>query len=137
MEEIRDEIQSEKKKSSFGIYQVLIILVIAYICFLLYQSLYSNYRTRQEINSLKQDVAVLQGQKEELEVLTAYYQTDTFQELEARKKLGLKVPGEKVAKVEEVKEATPTPDQQQKAIFQGSQKANWEQWLDFLKGAES
>ena len=138
MEETQNETQKEAKKSSFGIYQILIVLVILYICFLLYQSLYSNYRTSQTIKSLKQDVAALEKQRGELEVLTAYYKTDSFQELEARKKLGLRMPGEKVIKVEEVKEAaTPVASQQKQVDSLGLQRSNWEQWLDFVKGVDN
>jgi len=131
------ETKSETKKPTFWIYQVLIVLVILYICFLLYQSLYSNFRTGEKIKSLKQDVTELQKEKGELEVLTAYYKTDTFQELEARKKLGLMMPGEKAVKVELVDKQTPVANQQKETDIQSFQVANWEKWLDFLKGIEN
>ena len=137
MEDNQLETKSETKKPTFWIYQVLIVLVILYICFLLYQSLYSNFRTGEKIKSLKQDVTELQKEKGELEVLTAYYKTDTFQELEARKKLGLMMPGEKAVKVELVDKQTPVANQQKETDIQSFQVANWEKWLDFLKGIEN
>lgn len=113
----------------------LLFALLGYISFLLYQAVYFNYQTSQKIKSLKSDIAELNEQKEKLEDLIIYYQTDTFAELEARKKLGLKMPGEKVVKVDLIEQSRQAEEAPQD-IVQGLVIPNWQKWIDYLQGKD-
>ena len=108
----------------------LALAVAGYTGFVLFQSVYFNYQASQKIGDLKRQFIVLEQKKLSLEALIAYYQTDTFRELEARKKLGLKMPGEKVVKVEIEKKAEQTAPQS--SLPKEKEKPNWQKWVDFL-----
>ena len=71
-------------------------LFILYILFLLGRVLWINANLKNSIEKLHQQIAALEQQKKDMSNLILYYQSDAFKELEARKKLGLKKPGEKV-----------------------------------------
>ena len=129
----RDE-SSKSKRNPWRFLSPIILLAIGYVLFLLYQAVYFNYQTSQKISALKQDLARLNEQKRELETLITYYQTGSFQELEARKKLGMKMPGEKVVKVEL---AETSQKRKQDALESAdNERPNWEQWLKYLQGEE-
>lgn len=79
-------------------------LAIFYIIFLIVRVVWTNYNLRGSIKELENQIATLNQDKKDLENLNSYYQSESFKELEARKKLGLKASGEKVL----VLAATPT-----------------------------
>lgn len=76
--------------------RILILLVIFYILFNLGRSIFQNYRVNEKINSIDTDIADLENQNQLLKNQNLYFQTDTYKEIEARKKLGLKSEGETV-----------------------------------------
>lgn len=123
---------SNKKSGRVIITPILILLAIIYFGFLLYQAVYVNFQTNKKISESNKSLVVAQGEQGNLKDLIAYYQTGTFQELEARKKLGLKMPGEKVVKVT-VPQANKTvvpPENIETTV----KKSNPELWLNFLSG---
>jgi cell division protein FtsB len=83
-----------RKKASSVLIRILSVLLALYIIFILSKSVWKNYQINKEIEAKEQKIAELQKEIEEMQNLIAYYQTDTFQELEARSKLNLKKPGE-------------------------------------------
>jgi cell division protein FtsB len=119
-------------KIKFYVVVLLVSAIVGYTAFVLFQSIYFNYQASQKIKDLKLQFAELDQKKLSLEALIAYYQTDTFRELEARKKLGLKMPGEKVVKVEIEKQEEPTVPQN--SLPNEKEKPNWQKWIDFLEG---
>lgn len=123
------------EKTKFNFAPVLILILIGYVSFLLYQAVYFNYKTTQKIRALKSDTLDLEDQKLQLEALIAYYKTDTFAELEARKKLGLKMPGEKVIKVDVLEQSQPIEDAAADLV-KGPQTPNWQNWINYLSGRE-
>jgi cell division protein FtsB len=125
----------EPKKARFNIVPILTLLAIGYIGFLLYQAVYFNYQTSQQIRSLKNDLKQIDQEKAQIESLIAYYKTSTFQELEARKKLGMKAPGEKVVQVNVEETATNQTAPEGETKIQ-NKKSNPQAWLDFLLGQE-
>lgn len=125
----------EPKKAKFNIIPILLLLAIGYIAFLLYQAVYFNYQTNQQIRSLKGNLKQFNQDKARLESLIAYYQTSTFQELEARKKLGMKAPGEKVVQVNVEETATNQTAPEGETKTQ-NKKSNPQAWLDFILGRE-
>lgn len=71
-------------------------IVIMWILFLLGRSVWQNWELRHSIWKLNEQLVQLNTQKKDLENLITYYRSDSFKELEARKKLGLKRPDEKM-----------------------------------------
>ena len=72
------------------------LLFLVLIGVALGKELVQKYTIEREINQLKEEYANLEKQKVDLEQLVTYFQTDSFQEEEARTKLGLIKPGENV-----------------------------------------
>src|SRR3990170_3032026 len=58
-------------------------------------------RIRQEITALEQQIGSLERRNEELAGLIDYFESDTFTEREARAKLNVQRPGEKVIEVQQ------------------------------------
>ncbi len=79
---------------------IIIATVSVYIGFLLYQSVYFNFQLNSRVEKLKAQIAKQETERLGFEAIISYYQTSTFQELEARRKLGMRFPGEKVVAVE-------------------------------------
>lgn len=77
----------------------IVVAVVVYLLFLTYKSVISNYRTNQKIDNLEDEIVLLEIEKQYLADLNIYYSTDTYKELEARRKLGLKKKGETVIKI--------------------------------------
>lgn len=71
------------------------------------RAIWQNWQLRHYIWQLNEQVVTLEKQKKDLENLNLYYRSDSFRELEARKRLNLKKPGEKVV-ILPVSSATPT-----------------------------
>ena len=115
---------------------ILILAAVGYVIFVLYQAIYYNFKVNQKIRELRSELNSLEQEKTKLEALIAYYKTETFQELEARKKLGLKLAGEKVVKVEVQEEGSATPTSKSETVSAQSNKSNWQLWLDYLLGKE-
>ena len=122
---------TQPKQKRVFLAPLILLLGIAYIGFLLYEAVFVNYQTNKKIATLQSELKTNQSDKENLETLIAYYQTSTFQELEARKKLGLKMPGEKVVKLDvpvatkPIATNTPTTNPQ-------ANKSNIELWNEYL-----
>ncbi|MFH1225670.1 MAG: septum formation initiator family protein [bacterium] len=76
---------------------ILAVLVLAILLGLaLGRSFLKRYQVNQEIETLKTEIAKLETGNRDLNDLISYLQTDFFAEQEARLKLGLQKPGEKV-----------------------------------------
>lgn len=118
-------------KSNF--LSVLIVLTFIYAGFLLYQVISTNYQVSRKIAYLKNQIASVKTDINDLQTLIAYYQTPAFQELEARKKLGMKMPGEKVIRVD-VKETPTANNKQTEAASSAKIIPNYQLWLDFISG---
>lgn len=128
-----------KKEKKSKISGLIIFLAIVYVLFLLYQSVFFNFQRSQKIKSLKQEVTELQEKQEKINALIAYYKTESFQELEARRKLGLRMPGEKLIEVE-VKsgdsnsEATTQRSGEEASDKKDDTRSNPELWMAFIAG---
>lgn len=77
------------------------LLLAVYLLFLVGRSVYLNYRVKQQLAKIEAEIKHVRNENQRLSNLIAYYQTETFRELEARSKLGLKKPGETVIAVPE------------------------------------
>lgn len=116
---------------------LLVFLILIYVGFLLYQAISLNYQTNQKIASLKKEIQEIKQDHNDLETLIAYYQTSAFQELEARKKLGMKKPGEKAVTVEVKTDVYDSNKDETKNINNNKDVPNYQKWLDFICGRGS
>lgn len=135
MEDLSNKSQSHASGRKGVLFTVFVVCAIGYVLFLLYQAVYFNYTTNQKIKVLKEDKVDLEKDQSRLETLIAYYKTDAFAELEARKKLGLRKPGEKVINVD-----VPQTQVQQQPVFiekDSTEKSNVQSWIDYLAGLEN
>lgn len=76
---------------------VIYVLVVAFVIYTIYSlviNVYRNYQTKTEINKAKEEILTLQIEKERLQSLLSYYDTRSYQEIELRRRLLLKKPGE-------------------------------------------
>lgn len=107
------------------------VIAIVYLVVILGQTIKRNYDLNTQITDLKSQIALLQDQKDQLSYNIQYYQTQSFQEREARAKLGLQMPGEQVVVLPRPS-STPAPVAD--ATKSAKKKSNFQQWLDFLGG---
>jgi cell division protein FtsB len=76
--------------------RILLIFLVIYTFVLLGRSVLVNFKLQRQIKDIQGGILSVKDQNQNLENLILYYQTDSFREVEARRKLGLKKPGEKV-----------------------------------------
>lgn len=113
--------------------RLAVLLTAGYLLFLFGRSAYRNYQINQRIEELETSISTLEEQNADLKNLIAYYQTETFRELEARRKLGLKKPGEIVIALPENTETPPeseNPEEKKQTNI-----PNPKRWWEFLFGA--
>lgn len=123
--------------SKVDLLSLLVFLILIYVGFLLYQAISLNYQTNQKIASLKKEIQEIEQDHNDLETLIAYYQTSAFQELEARKKLGMKKPGEKAVTVEVKTDVYDSNKDETENINNNKNVPNYQKWLDFICGRGS
>jgi len=76
--------------------KLIIFGIIVFILYSIGKSVWKNYLVVQKIDSIEKEISDEQVANNNYKNLIIYYQTDTFKELEARRKLGYKKPGENV-----------------------------------------
>lgn len=105
------------------------ILIAVYLCASLATTLKRNYDLGRQITDMQKQINQLQQAKQDLAFQLQYYQTTSYQEREAKSKLGLVMPGEN-----EIILPSPTPEAAAKPAAPAAHKSNLRQWLDFLEG---
>lgn len=70
--------------------------MVSYTFFVLGKMVWQNYQVNQQISNLERDISGIEKENQKLSDLIAFFQTETFKEKEAREKLGMVKPGEKV-----------------------------------------
>lgn len=125
-----------KSKILVFLNKALIYAVILYIFYILGHAIWLNWALKKEIDGIKADIANIQEKNQNLENLIIYYQSDSFKELEAREKLGLKKIDEKVVIVP-VRKYNPADSAEEDKISALIKKpvakiANWRIWWAFL-----
>lgn len=99
-----------------------------------------NYRLRNKADELQTEIDQLKTQINQLGYRISYYKTDSYQDRLAREKLGVQAPGETVVIISsdgETKLTTAYPlptESSSNQLKDDSDKPNWQQWLDFLRG---
>ncbi len=85
-----------KKLLSSKLFLFLIIVVLIALIVSLLQESYRKYQLTKEINNLKSEIERLEGNNKQMANLMEYFKEESYMEKEARLKLNLKKPGEKV-----------------------------------------
>lgn len=120
-----------KKFSNTSFINIAGGILAIWILVALVQTVANNYKLEKQIETLRQQISVLQAQKDELKYNIAYYNTDSFKQRQARLRLGLEQPGENVIILPT---PSPTPSPTSDAAQAKAKRSNLRQWLDFLNG---
>jgi len=124
------------KKIGSKFLTLIILIIIGFIIFNIYKSINANYQISSQISNIEDEINTIKKKNIYLENLTLYYQTDTFRELELRRKLNLKKPDEKIVIVAEntsIKQqtenySTESSDNETKKDWE----ANYKKWWQYL-----
>ncbi|KKP88782.1 MAG: hypothetical protein UR93_C0008G0011 [Berkelbacteria bacterium GW2011_GWA2_35_9] len=73
-----------------------VFFVIVYSAWTVGYSVYKNYQINKEITILKENIEKIKQENKNLENMKLFYQTQTFADIEARRRLNLKRVDEKV-----------------------------------------
>jgi len=106
------------------------ILLIFSITSSLIRVVKKNYDLKLQVATLKQENDLLSAQNQELGYEINYYSSASFQDKEARDKLGLQSPGEKVIILPSDQRSSGQSNNSSASLS----KSNFQQWLDFLLG---
>jgi cell division protein FtsB len=128
------KIKRDPKKSQRFISTVFFVAVVIYMIGILSKSLWDNYQVNQEIKTLRQEVAILEEQNQRLKNLIVYYQTDSYKEKEARRKLLMRKPDERVLALPETDYSHESIDIEEEAKEQEQQyqEPNYQLWIDYI-----
>lgn len=111
-------------------YLFLIALAI-YVVYSVVINIYQNYQTKQEIAAAQAEIEQLKLEREKLKSLLAYYDTASYQEIELRRRLLLKKPGEAVVAL---RGAEPLSQPEQPSTSETETQPPPLQWYDFYFG---
>ncbi|MBI4023322.1 septum formation initiator family protein [Candidatus Berkelbacteria bacterium] len=87
-----------------------LVLVLAYLALNLGKAIQTNYRTNESIRALTEQITHLEDRINHLEHAQVYYASRSYQELEAKRRLGKKRPGETVVLVPENVDTESSPE---------------------------
>ena len=76
--------------------RLFLYFLVIYTFFMLGRSVLTNYQLQKQVKGIESSIVDIKNQNKDLENLVLYYQSDSFREVEARRKLGYKKPGEKI-----------------------------------------
>ncbi len=92
-----------------------------------------NYNLERQVQEAELDNQIMELQNENFKLEQAYYQTNEYLELQARKLLNKAVVGEHMVILPQATSDTTGKNSKIKTI----EKSNFEQWVDFLFGRSS
>ncbi len=95
-----------------------------------------NYKLQKSLDDKERQLIITQLDTETARLQQRYYQTDEYQELAAREKLGLSMPGERAlmlpANSLDVIESDRAASES--VVYEPERKSNFNQWMNFLFG---
>ncbi|MEX0748882.1 MAG: septum formation initiator family protein [Candidatus Saccharimonadales bacterium] len=110
-----------------------VLVLLGYVAFSTLNVIARNYQLQQRMDELAAENEILELENRQLEYELAYYQTDAFTELEARAKLELQAPGEKVVIFpDRIPEPAGPPQPEPEPTFTQTLADNVREWLYFL-----
>lgn len=106
------------------------------------QAVQRNYQLQREVDDKRRQLALAELQTATLEFEQRYYKSREFQSLEAKRRLGLAEPGEKVVVLPPNTDAAKALDKnQQPTTFtltnDGPTPPPFQQWMNFLLGGNN
>lgn len=110
-------------------------MVIALVALLLnfVRESYHRYQLGEEISGLETEVKRLEGRKQQLAGLMEYFEQESYLEKEARQRLNLKKPGEKVVILPQKTDPGIESDQEIDNILTENQEtANYWKWWEYF-----
>ncbi|OGZ36057.1 MAG: hypothetical protein A3I88_03295 [Candidatus Portnoybacteria bacterium RIFCSPLOWO2_12_FULL_39_9] len=122
------------------IFLFLVALALIWLTLGVGRESYRKYQITKEINALRTEISKLEGDNQRLDNLIKYFQDPSYLEKEARIKLNLKKPGEKVVVAPEgsLAQAEQSVSEKTEEIqsFLSSQPrvetANWWKWWEYF-----
>lgn len=117
--------------------RILIYLIVLYVFFILGKAIWINWQLKKQMEQIEKEIAIIQQQNKDLENLILYYKSDSFREVESRKKLGLKKPGEMAVPVptktfDNFQQETEAQKEGVSEITKEEKTSNWRLWWQFL-----
>lgn len=121
-----------------GLTKALVTLgLIAYSVYAIGRSVYANYTVNQQIASLRAQIHQIETDIAELKNLIVYYKSDSFKEIEARRRLGMRGPGEQVVILPKPEDRT-TPDGTPETVIEQQKEKdaipNPQKWISYILG---
>lgn len=106
---------------------IIYLVLGAYILYSLGASIYTNYQSQQDIKAAEDRITELKMEKERLKSLLVYYNTKSYQEIELRRRLLLKRPGETVVALKSDKPLSQIFVQENEE----EPKSPWQEWYEY------
>ncbi|MHA1372541.1 MAG: FtsB family cell division protein [Promethearchaeota archaeon] len=118
---------------------LIILAVIVFIIYNIYKSTVQNYQINKQITELENQIQEIKKQNQYLKNLIIYYNTDTFKELELRRKIGMKKPDEVVLIMPENKNQKEQKEPNEPMYKEQNnkkevQEPNYQKWLKYITG---
>ena len=122
------------KKILFSkIFLIFIGLCLIYLGISTVKETYKRYTLKKEISRLKQKINSLEEKNNKLKELISYFDKESFLEKQARIKLNLKKPGEKVIIIPEPqKEKQEHKEILPKKELKDVSEPNWKKWWNYF-----
>lgn len=115
-----------------------LFVVAAYLLVMAGNAFYRNYQSQQQTKDLENQLQAATIEKERLQALLVYYQTDSFKEKELRSMLLMKRPDETVYALPESSTVIKVEDAIAQASAEGLNKKKpstipiWKQWVNYI-----
>lgn len=117
---------------------LLAVVIVAIVCVLSATStMQRNYELQKRVDTKKQQLALLELEASLTEIELEYYRTEEYQDLIARQSLGLATSGEKVLILPQYSDwvRQKQAEQKEQADTTLTEASNFQQWINFLFGA--
>lgn len=119
---------------------VLILFVVLAVSLIIntFGVIQKNYSLQQDVDELSDKVALVELQNQNLKYNIAYYETDAYLEIEAKRRFNLAAAGESVILLPKDGEPVVEADTDDLVVVASTDdKSNFEQWMAFLSGEDN
>lgn len=119
---------------------ILIVAVLLYALFINIRLVITNYNLNKRAETVEADIIEMRQRNERIRLILSYYQTKSYQEVEARRRLQVKKPEETILAVKGLnltpKELNLLEDvvYQEAPVAVPEQKTNFQKWWEYLFG---
>lgn len=128
------------KRLSANMVNIILAIILVYILFLIGNLILKNYQTNKKITQANDAIELTEIDNDLQRELLTYYQSDSYREVELRRRLMLKKPGEKVVLLpihaKESFQVTPSASVQNLSS-EPNATANYRRWWQAFFGEKS